>query len=61
MLKETRTEETIRFFVIFLLLVAFHYGHTLRFKQSHSGSDARYGSEFSTWAFLPTVNSTRRN
>ena len=41
MLKETKTEETISFFVMFLLLVPFHYAHTLRIEQLHSGSDPR--------------------
>ena len=38
MLKETKNAEAISFFVMFLLLVAFHYAHTLRIEQSHSGS-----------------------
>ena len=44
MLKEIKTAEAISFFVIFLLLVAFHYVHTLRIEQSHSGFDPRYVS-----------------
>ena len=44
MLKETKTEETISFFVMFLLLVPFHYVNTLRIEQSHPGSDAPYVS-----------------
>ena len=42
MLKEIKTAEAISFFVIFLLLVAFHYVYTLRNEQSHFGFHARY-------------------
>ena len=45
MLKEIKTEETFSFFVMFLLLAAFHYAHTLRIEQPHSGFDPRYVSE----------------
>ena len=41
---KTKTEDTISFFVISLLLVPFQYVHTLRIEQSHPGSDARYVS-----------------
>ena len=44
MLKETKIEETISFFGIFLLLVPFQYAHTPKIGQSHSCSDARYVS-----------------